>query len=78
MSSNLYQKLYAILCGAASDAIDFLDTPNGTLQAKLTLEQALQTAEELYINAFDDTQSFTQQQREDRTAHIAPRSGGVR
>ena len=54
MSPYLYRKLYAILCGAASDPIDLLATPNGILQAKLLLENALQTAEDLYINASDD------------------------
>ena len=49
MSLQLYQKMYAILCGAASDAIDLLFTPEGGLSAKLRLEQALQDAEELYI-----------------------------
>ena len=49
MSSQLYWKLYAILCGAASDAIDLLATPNGHLQAKLILEKALQITEDLYI-----------------------------
>ena len=50
MELQLYQKMYATLCGAASDAIDLLSTPNGTLQAKLTLTLALQQAEELYLN----------------------------
>ena len=50
MELQLYQKMYAIVCGAASDAIDMLSTPNGILQARLTLEQALQRAEELYLN----------------------------
>lgn len=50
MELQLYQKMYAIVCGAASDAIDMLSTQNGILQARLTLEQALQRAEELYLN----------------------------
>ncbi len=50
MELQLYQKMHAIVCGAASDAIDMLSTPNGILQARLTLEQALQRAEELYLN----------------------------
>ena len=53
MPSHLYRKLYAILCGAVSDAIDLLATPNGSLQAKLLLENALQTTEDIYINASD-------------------------
>ena len=51
MSSQLYWKLYAILCGAASDAIDLLSAPNGHLQAKTILEKALQTTEDLYVAA---------------------------
>ena len=51
MSTQLYWKLYAILCGAASDAIDLLSAPNGHLQAKMILEEALQTTEDLYIAA---------------------------
>ena len=50
MELQLYQKMYALVCGAASDAIDMLSTPNGLLQARLTLEQALQRAEELYLS----------------------------
>ena len=44
MELELYQKMYAIVCGAASDAIDLLSTPNNLLSARLTLEQALQYA----------------------------------
>lgn len=54
MSLQLYQKMYAILCGAASDAIDLLSTPEGVLSAKLRLEQALQDAEELYIRTLPE------------------------
>ncbi len=54
MSLQLYQKMYAILCGAASDAIDLLSTPEGILSAKLRLEQALQDAEELYIRTLPE------------------------
>ena len=61
MPSQLYPKLYAILCGAVSDAIDLLATPNGILQAKLLLENALQAAEDLYINASDDAILSAQQ-----------------
>ena len=51
MTIEHYQKMYAILCAAASDAIDLLSTPNGTLQAKVLLEQALSQAEEIYLTA---------------------------
>ena len=49
MELQLYKKMYAILCGAASDAIDLLSSADGILQAKVTLEQALQSAEDLYL-----------------------------
>ena len=62
MPLHLYPKLYAILCGAVSDAIDLLATPSGSLQAKLLLENALQTTEDLYINASDDGLSSAQQE----------------
>ncbi len=60
MTLQLYQKLYAILCGAASDAIDLLSTSDGLLQAKRTLENALLTAEELYLSAPSDTSLLEQ------------------
>ena len=50
MELELYKKMYAIVCGAASDAIDLLSAPNSTLQANLLLEQALLSAEELYLS----------------------------
>ena len=55
MTIEHYQKMYAILCGAASDAIDLLNTPNGALRAKLLLEQALLKAEEVYLRSEDTT-----------------------
>ena len=50
MTIEHYQKMYAILCGAASDAVDLLNTPNGPLQAKALLETALLAAEEIYLS----------------------------
>ena len=55
MTIEHYRKMYAILCGAADHAIDLLSTPNGTLQAKVLLEQALSQAEEIYLTADPDT-----------------------
>lgn len=44
-----YQKMYAILCGAASDALDLLaDTPENA-PARQVLLLALEQAEELYL-----------------------------
>ncbi len=50
MDIELYKKMYAILCGAASDAIDLLSSPKGALQARVLLQAALLTAEEIYLN----------------------------
>ena len=50
MDIQLYQKMYALLCGAASDAIDLLSSPQGAFEAKVLLENALLTAEELYLS----------------------------
>lgn len=51
MDVTLYQKMYAIVCGAASDAIDLLRSRENILQAQTLLENALLQAEEMYINA---------------------------
>jgi hypothetical protein len=49
-----YQKLYALLCCAASEALDVLPhTPENT-PARLWLQVALLWAEELYIRGFPD------------------------
>ena len=55
MTIEHYQKMYAILCAAASNAIDLLSAPNGALQAKALLEQALLHGEEIYLRAEDPT-----------------------
>lgn len=44
-----YPRMYAILCGAASDAIDYID--RGALQnARVCLLTALETAEVIYLS----------------------------
>lgn len=43
-----YEKMYALLCGACSDAIDVLDG-NDPCRARDLLQAALLEAEELYI-----------------------------
>lgn len=48
--SSLYPKMYAILCAAASDAIDALPHTAGTLQARCLLEKALREAEEIHLS----------------------------
>ena len=50
---ELYQKLYAALCGAASDALDLLpDLPENAV-GKACLQKALRKAEEDYILWFE-------------------------
>ena len=48
-----YQKMYAILCGAMSDAIDLLEPLVGTQQAIALMQDALDQAEELYLSETD-------------------------
>ena len=45
-----YPKMYALLCAAASGAIDALPHTAGTLQARCLLEKALREAEEIYLS----------------------------
>lgn len=51
MTLSLYQKMYAIVCAAASDAIDLLRSRENILQAQTLLESALLRAEEMYLDA---------------------------
>lgn len=44
-----YQKMYAILCAAASEAIDQLQEPSNCLYTRQKLQDALLRAEELYL-----------------------------
>lgn len=46
-----YSKMYAILCGAASEAIDFIDQRDFRA-ARECLLTALETAESLYIGEY--------------------------
>lgn len=57
METTPYPKMYAIVCGAASDAIDLLSAPEGVPEARLLLEKALLSAEELYLNHADSALS---------------------
>lgn len=43
-----YQKMYATLCGAISDALDQLPENEYTIVGRITLEEALAKTEELY------------------------------
>lgn len=49
-----YQKLYAILCGAASEALDLMPEGTNTAAARRCLEQALEEVEEAYIQGAED------------------------
>ena len=44
-----YQKMYALLCGAVSDALDILPQMAETMPARQLLKRALLEAEELYL-----------------------------
>ena len=44
-----YQRMYHILCAAASAAVDELDRTDGRAQARRTLVEARAAAEELYL-----------------------------
>ena len=48
-----YQKMYAIVCAAASDALDLLPDTAQTVLAKTKLQAALDAAEELYLSETD-------------------------
>lgn len=48
-----YQKMYHILCDAASRALDALPQTEENEPARTLLQQALDEAEELYIAAED-------------------------
>ena len=54
MEHNLYQKLYAIVVGAASDAIDALENPANAFYARYILVKALQDAEDYYLDATEE------------------------
>jgi hypothetical protein len=46
-----YQKMYAVLCGAASEAIDQLDSIPLALPVRRSLQAALDKVEEIYMEA---------------------------
>ena len=48
-------KVYAILCGAVSDALDCLPVLPETARARQILEQAAAQTEELYIQECEDS-----------------------
>lgn len=49
-----YPKMYAVLCGAASEAIDCIEEGSADAAAQI-LKSALLQAEEIYIVTGDDT-----------------------
>ena len=56
MEKELYWKMYAVLCGSVSDAIEALEDPKNSLYAQSLLKQAILQAEELYISHGEDAQ----------------------
>lgn len=46
-----YEKMYAVLCAAASDALDALPETAENAAGRALLQAALDEAEELYIDA---------------------------
>ena len=49
-----YQKMYYILCRAADKALDVLPESPENKDVRALLQQALDQAEEMYINAAED------------------------
>lgn len=49
METKMYRRMYAILCCAASEAIDALELPGNVERAKEILQQALWEAEDIYV-----------------------------
>lgn len=49
-----YQKMYAILCGAISDALDQLPEHERTTMGRATLKKALVKTEELYLETTEE------------------------
>lgn len=46
-----YQKMYAILCGAISDALDLLPLTPENMPSVALLQKALTDAEDLYLES---------------------------
>lgn len=51
-----YAKLYVIMCGAVSDALDVMPRTLENFSARRTLECAIERAEEYYIRNAPDTE----------------------
>ena len=51
-----YAKLYAIMCGAVSDALDVMPRTLENFSARRTLECAIERAEEYYIRNAPDAE----------------------
>ena len=52
-----YERLYAILCAAASEALDALPDTKENAEGRLLLQTALFQAEELYISQTDNDEA---------------------
>ena len=51
-----YAKLYAIMCGAVSDALNVMPRTLENYSARRTLERAIESAEEYYIRNAPDAE----------------------
>ena len=49
-SNNIHKKMYAILCGGISNALDSLPLTPETEDTRQILENALEDAEEIYLD----------------------------
>ena len=49
-----YKKMYALMCAAASEALDLLPETEATRPGRDKLQTALLEAEEMYISAGDE------------------------
>ncbi|MBE6984383.1 MAG: hypothetical protein E7434_01990 [Ruminococcaceae bacterium] len=52
---ELFQKMYAVICGGVDDALKQLPKISETLYARCILEKSLMTAEDLFIR-YEETQ----------------------
>lgn len=52
-----YKKMYAILCAAASEALDALPDTAENAKGRALLQEALLRAEEMYISQAEDSEA---------------------
>ena len=54
MGQALYQKMYGVLCGAISDAVDALQEPTNAEHVRTMLVTAMLKTEEMYVSAEEE------------------------